>query len=158
MRSEKNRPLCSAFSLFRLLNFRSLCLDLSFHYSGVIMGAIASQITSLTIIYSIVYSGADQRKHQISASLAFVRGIHRRPVISPHKWSVTRKRFPFDDVIMFSCVIGPYDMHADLFCIALFLFYQLSTVVVAGRFSFSYNLVLLNSLVPGKFEWHFRYM
>ena len=41
------------------------------------MGAIASQITSLTIVYSTVYSDADQRKHQSSASLAFVRGIHR---------------------------------------------------------------------------------
>ena len=47
------------------------------HYIDVIMGAIASQITSLTIVYSTVYSGADQRKHQSSASLAFVRGIHR---------------------------------------------------------------------------------
>ena len=64
------------------------------------MGAIASQITSLTIVYSIVYSEADQRKHQSSASLAFVRGIHRGPVNSPHKWPVTRKMFPFDDVIM----------------------------------------------------------
>ena len=64
------------------------------------MGAIASQITSLTIVYSIVYSDADQRKHQSSAPLAFVRGIHRGPVNSPHKWPVTRKMFPFDDVIM----------------------------------------------------------
>ena len=64
------------------------------------MGAIASQITSLTIVYSTVYSGADQRKHQSSASLAFVRGIHRWPVNSPHKWPETRNMFPFDDVIM----------------------------------------------------------
>ena len=64
------------------------------------MGAIASQITSLTIVYSIVCSDADQRKHQSSASLAFVRGIHRGPVNSPHKWPVTRKMFPFDEVIM----------------------------------------------------------
>ena len=64
------------------------------------MGTIASQITSLTIVYSAVYSGADQRKHQSSASLAFVRGISRGPVNSPHKWPVTRKMFPFDDVIM----------------------------------------------------------
>ena len=64
------------------------------------MGAIASQITSLTIVYSTVYSDADQRKHQRSASLAFVRGIHRGPVNSPHKWPVMRKMFPFDDVIM----------------------------------------------------------
>ena len=64
------------------------------------MGAMASQITSLTIVYSTVYSGADQRKHQSSASLAFVWGIHRGPVNSPHKGPVTRKIFPFDDVIM----------------------------------------------------------
>ena len=70
------------------------------HYSDVMMGAMAFQITSLTIVYSAVYSGADQRKHQSSASLAFVRGIHRSPVNSPHKCPVMRKRFPFDDVIM----------------------------------------------------------
>ena len=70
------------------------------HYNDVIMGAIASQITSFTIVYSIVYGDADQRKHQSSASLAFVRGIHRGPVNSPHKWPITRKMFPFDDVIM----------------------------------------------------------
>ena len=70
------------------------------HYGDVIMGTMASQITSLAIIYSIVYSDADQRKHQSSASLAFVWGILRRPVNSPHKWPVTRKMFPFDDVIM----------------------------------------------------------
>ena len=64
------------------------------------MDEIASQITSLTIVYSIVYSDADQRKNKSSASLAFVRGIHRGPVNSPHKWPVTRKMFPFDDVIM----------------------------------------------------------
>ena len=64
------------------------------------MGTMASQITSLTIVYSAVYSGADPRKHQSSASLAFVWGIHRGPVNSPHKWPVTRKMFPFDDVII----------------------------------------------------------
>ena len=71
-----------------------------FYYSGVIMGAMASQITSLMIVYSTVYSDADQRKHQSSASLAFMWGIHRWPVNSPHKWPVTRKMFPFDDSIM----------------------------------------------------------
>ena len=73
------------------------------HYSDVIMGAIASQITSRTIVYSIVYSDADQRKHQSSASLTFVRGIHWGPVNSLHKWPVTRKMFSFDDVIMSVC-------------------------------------------------------
>ena len=70
------------------------------HYGNVIMDTMASQLTSLTIVYSTVYSGADQRKHQSSASLAFVWGIHRGPVNSPYKWPVTRKMFPFDDVIM----------------------------------------------------------
>ena len=69
-------------------------------YNDVTMGAIASQITSHIIVYSTVYSGAAQKKHQSSASQAFVRGIHRRPVNSPHKWPVSRKMSPFDDVIM----------------------------------------------------------
>ena len=72
-----------------------------FHYSDVIMGAMLSQITCGSIVYSTICSGANQRKHQGPASLAFVRGIHRWPVNSPHKMTVTRKMFPFDDVIMF---------------------------------------------------------
>ena len=59
------------------------------HYCDVSMGAKASQITSLTIVYSTVYSGTDQRKHQSSTSLAL-----------GHKGPVTRKMIPFDDVIM----------------------------------------------------------
>ena len=50
---------------------------LRWHYSDVIMSAMASQITGLTIVDSTVCSGADQRKHQSSASLAFVRGTDR---------------------------------------------------------------------------------
>ena len=64
------------------------------------MTMLASQITSLMVVYSIVYLGVNQRKHQSSASLAFVREIHRGPVNFPHKWPVTRKMFPLDDVIM----------------------------------------------------------
>ena len=92
----------SISSILCLENPFSWCrLDIpSIHYDDVIMGAIASLITSLTIVYSTVYSDADQRKHQSSASLAFVWGIHRGPVNSPHKWPVTRKMFSFDDVIM----------------------------------------------------------
>ena len=73
------------------------------------MSRMASQITSLTIVYSTVYyySDADQGEHQSSASLAFVRGIHRWPVNSPHKGPVTRKMFPFDDVIMYSLTVNP---------------------------------------------------
>ena len=61
---------------------------------------MASQLTSLRIVYSTNYSGADQRKHQSSSSLAFVRGIHRWPVNYPHKGPVTRQIFPSDNVIM----------------------------------------------------------
>ena len=63
------------------------------HYTDVTMSPMASQITSPGIVYSTVYWGADQRKHQSSASLAFVRRIHRGPVNSPHKRPVTRKCF-----------------------------------------------------------------
>ena len=70
------------------------------------MTMIASQITSLTIVYPTFYSGADQSKHQSSAPLAFVWGIHRGPVNSPHKGPVTRKMFPFDDVIMDIEILG----------------------------------------------------
>ena len=86
------------------------------------MSVRASQITSLTIVYSIVYSDADQRKHQSSASLAFVWGIHRGPVSSPHKGPVTRKMFPFDDVIMKSA------MHRDL--LVLPVFYKIWTSIL----------------------------
>ena len=58
----------------------------------------------ITIVYSIIYSDADQRKHQSSASLVFVRVIRRGQVNYPHKWPVTRKMFPFHDVIMGSTV------------------------------------------------------
>ena len=63
-------------------------------------GRDCAEIISLAIVYSTVYSGADQRKYQSSASLVFVRRIHRGPVNSRNKWPVTRKMFPFDDVIM----------------------------------------------------------
>ena len=90
------------------------------NYNDVIMGAMALQISSFAIVYSNVYSGADQRKHQSSASLAFAQGIHRWPVNSPHKSPVTRKMFPFDDVIMlsmsnFCCYFSKRD--TDNYCI-----------------------------------------
>ena len=77
--------------------------------NDVIMGAKACQITSPTIVYSTIHSGADQRKHQSSALLAIVRGINRWPVNSPHEWPVTRKMFPLDNVFM-NCEKKP--MHA----------------------------------------------
>ena len=87
-------------------------VDCTHHYSNVIISAMASQITVVFSVYSTVCSGADQEKHQSSASLAFVRGIHRGAVNSPHKWPVTRKKnsiCPFDDVIMLCNMPGmPY--------------------------------------------------
>ena len=68
-----------------------MCDILALHHNDVIMSAMAFKIPSLAIVYSTVYSGVDQRKHQSSASLAFVRGIHRSPVNSPHNGPVTRK-------------------------------------------------------------------
>ena len=69
---------CSIANKLDLL--QAICGEYSLiDYNDIIMGAMASQITSLTIVYSTVYSGADQRKHQSSASLAFARGIHRSP-------------------------------------------------------------------------------
>ena len=79
----------------------------SLHYNDIIMSMIASQITSLTSVYSTVYLGTDKRKHQSSTSLAFVRRIHRRPGNSPHKGPVTREMFPFDDVIMYGPLSEP---------------------------------------------------
>ena len=66
----------------------------------VIMIAMKFQITGASIVCSNVCSGADQRKHQSSVPLAFVRGIHRWPVDFPHIGPVTRKMFPFDDAIL----------------------------------------------------------
>ena len=89
-----NKFLCRVWTITMTLS-----LDNStWRYNDVIMGAIASQITNLTIVYSIVYSDADQRKHQTSASLAFVRWIHRW--IPRTNGQLRGICFPFDDVIM----------------------------------------------------------
>ena len=73
---------------------------LHLHYHDIIMSMMVSQITGISIVCSTVGSGADQRKHQSAVSLAFVCGIQWWPVSSPHKRPVTRKMFPFYDVIM----------------------------------------------------------
>ena len=86
LNNSKKKPLHhrSPTSPVTFLATWPICHSNSTHYSDVMMGAMASQITKLTIIYSTVYSGADQRKHQSSTSLGFVRGIHPWPVNSPH--------------------------------------------------------------------------
>ena len=98
--SALNLVVFTTALLHKMIQSRQLAL-LTYHYDDVIMSALASQITSLMIVYSAVYSDVDQRKHQSSASLALVRGIHRRPMNFPNKGPATRKMFPFDDVIMF---------------------------------------------------------
>ena len=97
------------------------------HYNDVIMSLIGSQIASLMIVYLTVYSGADQRKHISSVSLAFVRGIHWWPVNSLNKWPVMRKMFLFDDVIMLlhvhscsQCVCVPTTKEILLKCIYMY--------------------------------------
>ena len=83
----------------------SLTLKLTNHHSDVIRGAIASQITSPTIVNSAVYSDTDQRKHKSSASLAFVTGGFSTQRAS------NAKMFPIDDVIMRNLsnpIFGPY--------------------------------------------------
>ena len=70
------------------------------HYNDIIMSVIASQITGASIVYSAVCLRTDQRKHQSSTSLAFVRGTYQWPVNSLCKGPVTRKVFPFDDFNM----------------------------------------------------------
>ena len=74
---------------------RKQTLNIFRHYRDVIMNAMAFRIVCSTLC-----SGADQRKHQSSASLAFARGIHWWPMDSHHKVPVTREMFPPDDVIM----------------------------------------------------------
>ena len=113
--SQQNVPYIGnwgvAYRIFYLLpgRFGKLRLPTS-HYHDVIMTVMASQITGLTIVYSIVYSDVDQRKHQSSASLAFVWGIHRGPVNPPHKWPVTRKMFP--SMALWKAVVTPFLTHS----------------------------------------------
>ena len=84
---ELNRCLhCN--EIIQHTKWRGLC-----HYIDVKMTTVASQITSLTVVYSTVYSAADQRKHQSSASLAFVWGIHRDRWIPRTKGQLRGKCF-----------------------------------------------------------------
>ena len=106
--------MIGAYILIKRKTFNvTICSYLICHYDDVIMGAMASQITSLTIVYSTVYSGADQSP----ASLAFVWGIRRGPVNSPHKKPVTRKMLPFDDVIVSKWRLGLNDYIIITLCV-----------------------------------------
>ena len=138
-------------------SWSTLCLQMSCsfhdHYDDVIMSAIASQITSITIVYSTVYSGADQRKHESSASLAFVRGIHRGPVNSPHKCPVTRKMFPFDDVIMFMVLSDYVQTFIDHF-VGHFAWRHVTSCKMADKLTkISHPHAFLNGKWPCRNQW-----
>ena len=86
------------------------------HYIHVIMSTMTSQITGVSTVCSAICSGADQIKHQSSASLALVRGIRQWPVVSPHRGPATRKMCLFDDVIHMSIIpVGPIYLDQYLF-------------------------------------------
>ena len=107
------------------------------------MGTIPSQTTSLTIVYSTVYSGADQSNHQSSASLAFVWGIHRGPVNSPHRWPVTRNMFPFDDVIM-KIITFDYDVLAPIYIFRYIFGYSMDSFWLIHIFDEQKHVPLIN--------------
>ena len=92
--------MVAADALVPCMTRPSTAMVLTMHYTDIIISAMASQITGVLIVCSSVSSGGDQRIHQRSASLAFLRGIHRWLVDSLHKGPVTWKMFPFHDVIM----------------------------------------------------------
>ena len=114
------------------------------------MGAMASQITCLTIVYSSVYSGSYQIKYQRSASLAFVRGIHQWPVKSPHKWPVTRKMFPFDDIIMQRLTL--VHICRDI-SYSIFKLMQFSCI--NGHVRIIFQLAQNSIALACSFHWHF---
>ena len=100
---DKRELSSNAYSILQQLPGSGLTWGYITNADITTMGiTMASQITSLTSVHSTVYSGVDQS----SALPAFVRGIHRRPVNSPHKRPVKGKMFPFDDVIMWTSQIS----------------------------------------------------
>ena len=101
LQNSKQEFTLSPKQMIDVLVWDIILLPSHTYYSDVIIGAIASQVTNLTTVCSTVYSGADKRQHQSSASLAFVWGIQQWPVNSMNKGPVMRKMFPIDDVIIF---------------------------------------------------------
>ena len=110
-------------------------IELVWACSDVIISAMASQSTGVSIVYSTVCAGADQRKHQRSASPAFMRGINRWPGNSPHKGLVRRKCF---HLMTSSCIIdirldsvfSTYSIYAGIF---LYLIWYLIPYIMLAR-------------------------
>ena len=84
---------CPCFIYIRSKGYHLTAMFEHYYYIAMIMTTMASQITSLTVVYSIVYSGTDQRKHQSSASLAFAWGFHRDRWIPSTKGQLRGKCF-----------------------------------------------------------------
>ena len=94
-----------------------LCQAKWSHYSEVVMGVMASKITSLKIVYSTIYGHRSKKTSKLH-----VTGLC--PVISPHKWPVTRKMFPFDDVIMIdvsACCLLKWSHYLEQFELIIYL-------------------------------------
>ena len=122
-----------------------LCKQILLHYGDVIMSTISSQITSLTVVYSTDYSDADQRKHQSSASLAFVRGIHRDRWIPRTKGQLRGKCF---HLMTSSCCTKKEFVGRWVICIVYFLSNSSRS---AGWLYCSMSSVLFNCM-PGLFR------
>ena len=114
------------------------------------MSAMAPQINGVSIVCSTnLCSGEDQRKHQSPASLAFVRGIQRWPVNSLHKGPITRKMFPFDDVIMRGLVMRNFDVSYEI---------SMNNLLIKRWFEMpwrQYNCTMVRQVI---FSWHFRWL
>ena len=135
--SSTQRQPCSVYNMSRG----------RFRYGDVIMGAMASKITSLAIVYLTVYSGADQRKHQSSTSLAFVRRIHRWPVNSPEQRASDAENISIwwrhhDTGVMRPCVFG--------------ILYRSGNVIILIKYLYMYPMCLKIGMTRSclKKKWH----
>ena len=109
------------------------------HHNDVIMRTMASQTTNVSIIYSTDCSGTNQRKHQSSASLAFVWGFHRWAVNSPHKGTVTRKMSPLDDVIMPTAITLAYIRYSSITCECILPVHNIIIMIILHRILCQYT-------------------
>ena len=163
-KSNKNKGMKIYCSLYYCATPSHYCLHAWLHYDYVIMGAIASQMTSLTIVYSTVYSGADQSKHQSSASLAFVWGIHRGPLNSPHKWPVRGKCFHlmasswFTDVGQMHWKIKRSEKRFITYILSIFLSKKWLVLKITSLVFFAIYGVVCFLTDPFKFRYSGRYI
>ena len=164
--TAQNKLAKYIFQLQNIHSKRSVCATCLFHYIHYSDNIIAtvSLITGVSIVWSTVCPGAEQRKHQSSASLAFVRAIHRWPVDSPHKGPVTQKMFPFDDVIMYYVLClswgagVPVAVTAHKALVAPMDVVSTFTAADGARewsvwMPLSASMPRLSSLAPGRLKW-----